>query len=66
MKTLLELKSSANLVKGTYEDPTTEQANSVKWLAAELLTLYCLTTTDIYRHPEVSYKEESEAQNVKW
>lgn len=52
--------------KGEYENPTAEQNASVRWLVAELLALFSLTTADIYRHPEVSYKQESEAKNVTW
>lgn len=62
----LGIEVAGKVVKGVYEDPTADQADSVTWLAAELLDLFKLTTADIYRHPQVSYKEESEAQNVKW
>ena len=53
-------------VKGIYEDPTDKQAASVKWLVAGLLDLFGLTTEDVYRHPQVSYKEATEAKSVKW
>jgi N-acetyl-anhydromuramyl-L-alanine amidase AmpD len=53
-------------VKGTYEDPTDKQAASVKWLVAGLLDLFGLTTEDVYRHPQVSYKDATEAKSVKW
>src|SRR6476646_1083032 len=35
---------------GIYDDPTSDQADSVKWLVAELLALFKLTTDDVYRH----------------
>ena len=50
----------------SYEDATAEQGASVKWLVAELLAFYNLTTADVYRHSEVSYKHPTEAKNVKW
>jgi len=53
-------------VKGIYEDPTDTQAASVKWLVAGLLDLFGLTTEDVYRHPDISYKDATEAQNVTW
>jgi N-acetyl-anhydromuramyl-L-alanine amidase AmpD len=53
-------------VKGIYEDPTDKQAESVKWLVAGLLGLFSLTTDDVYRHPQVSYKDATEAKNVTW
>jgi N-acetyl-anhydromuramyl-L-alanine amidase AmpD len=52
--------------KGIYEDPTDQQAASVKWLVAGLLDLFGLTTEDVYRHPQVSYKDATEAKSVKW
>jgi N-acetyl-anhydromuramyl-L-alanine amidase AmpD len=53
-------------VKGIYEDPTDTQAASVKWLVAGLLELFGLTTEDVYRHPDISYKDATEAKNVTW
>ena len=53
-------------VKGIYEDPTDKQAASVKWLVAGLLDLFGLTTEDVYRHPEVSHKNATEAKSVEW
>ena len=35
-------------------------------LVAELLALLNLKASDVYRHPEVSYKDASEAQHVKF
>jgi N-acetyl-anhydromuramyl-L-alanine amidase AmpD len=52
--------------KGIYEDPTDKQAESVRWLVAGLLELFSLTTDDVYRHPQVSYKDATEAKNVTW
>lgn len=52
-------------IKGTYEDPTKEQQASVQWLVSVLLQAYNLKTSDIYTHPQVSYKEGSEARNVQ-
>lgn len=49
-----------------YEEPTAAQAQSVKWLVAELKTELGLGAGDIYRHPEVSYKTPTEAKSVIW
>jgi N-acetyl-anhydromuramyl-L-alanine amidase AmpD len=53
-------------IKGIYEDPTDKQAESVRWLVAGLLELFALGTDDVYRHPEVSRKDATEAKNVQW
>ena len=60
----IEVVGEAN--NGNYCEPTAEQANSVKWLVTELLAAFAILTTDVYRHPQVSYKDPSEAENVKW
>ena len=62
----LGIEVASAMTNGTYEDPTSDQATSVKWLVAELLALLNLKASDVYRHPEVSYKDASEAQHVKF
>jgi N-acetyl-anhydromuramyl-L-alanine amidase AmpD len=62
----LGIEVVGNFKDNTYEDPTEEQAEAVKWLVAELIRLFGLTVSDVYRHPEVSYKQPSEAQNVNY
>jgi len=60
----LGIEVVGKLVDKSYEKPTAEQDASVKWLVAELLAFYKLTTADVYRHPQVSYKHPTEAKNV--
>ncbi len=50
----------------TYEKPTEAQQASLHWLVTQLLDAYGLTTTDVYRHPQVSYKNEGEAKDAAW
>lgn len=52
--------------KEVYEDPTGAQQKSVTWLVAELLTICKLQPQDVYRHPALSYKNQTEAQHVNW
>src|SRR2546427_5069246 len=49
----LGIEVVGKLVDKSYEKPTAEQDASVKWLVAELLAFYKLTTADVYRHPQV-------------
>jgi len=50
----------------TYEAVTSAQLNSLQWLIAELNSLFALKGIDVYRHPEVSYKNVGEAASAKW
>lgn len=49
-----------------YEPLTAEQEVSLQWLVGELFVHFTLTGTDVYRHPEVSYKHPGEAQSATW
>lgn len=51
---------------GVYEHPTPAQNRSLQWLIAELLATLKLTRTDIYRHPQVSRKNPTEAEYAVW
>jgi len=55
-----------NIGEKTYEAVTTSQLSSLQWLIAELNSLFTLKDTDVYRHPEVSYKNEGEAASARW
>jgi N-acetyl-anhydromuramyl-L-alanine amidase AmpD len=61
----IEIVSGFSASKG-YEDVTAAQQASASWLITTLEGLLSLTSADIYRHPQVSYKQASEAQSVKW
>ncbi|WP_232439787.1 N-acetylmuramoyl-L-alanine amidase [Burkholderia ubonensis] len=49
-----------------YEVVNDEQSESLKWLVKELCETLGVSFSEIYRHPEVSYKRETEASTAKW
>lgn len=50
----------------TYETVTTAQNVSLQWIVGELIQLFSLTAGDVYRHPEMSYKNPGEAKTAQW
>ena len=50
----------------TYEFVTTLQNNSLLWLVGELYRHLSVNSSDVYRHPAVSYKNPGEASSAKW
>ncbi|URF03179.1 hypothetical protein M5D45_11565 [Cupriavidus campinensis] len=49
-----------------YENVTTQQNASLRWLIAELVATFNVSTGEIYRHPQVSYKNPTEASTAVW
>jgi N-acetyl-anhydromuramyl-L-alanine amidase AmpD len=49
-----------------YEDPTPAQNASLKWLIAELTETLGIERREVYRHPDVSYKNPTEASAAQW
>lgn len=49
-----------------YETVTDKQNASLKWLIYELAATLNVSLKEIYRHPEMAYKNESEAQTAQW
>lgn len=49
-----------------YEAVNERQNESLKWLVKELCVTLGISFAEIYRHPEVSYKMETEARTAKW
>ena len=49
-----------------YEPVTTQQNNSLKWLVSELIETFRIALREVYRHPEISYKQETEASTAQW
>jgi N-acetyl-anhydromuramyl-L-alanine amidase AmpD len=49
-----------------YEDVTNQQNSSLKWLMAELMDTLNVPAGEIYRHPQISYKQRTEASTAKW
>ena len=50
----------------TYEAVTHQQNASLQWLIDELYAIFSLSSADIYRHPQVSYKNPGEAAGAVW
>jgi N-acetyl-anhydromuramyl-L-alanine amidase AmpD len=50
----------------TYETVNAEQNASLKWLVAELTSTLGVPMTEVFRHPEVSRKNPSEASSAAW
>lgn len=49
-----------------YEKINDAQNSSLKWLVAELSDTLKVSMTEIFRHPEVSYKVKTEAGTAQW
>jgi N-acetyl-anhydromuramyl-L-alanine amidase AmpD len=49
-----------------YESVTANQNASLAWLINELQIALKLNTAEVFRHPQVSYKQPSEAVTAKW
>jgi len=49
-----------------YENVTAQQNLSLRWLIAELVATFKVSTGEIYRHPQVSYKNVTEASTARW
>ena len=52
--------------EAVYEDVTDQQNSALKWLVADLTKLLGVPMTEIFRHPQVSRKNASEARSAKW
>lgn len=50
----------------TYQAVTAQQNASLQWLVGELVTHLGLASNDVYRHPQVSYKNPGEAGTAQW
>jgi N-acetyl-anhydromuramyl-L-alanine amidase AmpD len=62
----IELVGRFDAKSGSYDIVTRQQNESLIWLLSVLESSLSLTNDDVYRHPEVSYKQSSEAQSAKW
>ncbi len=61
----IEVVSAFNASTKTYDPPTAEQTASLKSLVGALTDHYGLDIdSDVYLHPEVSYKEADEARSL--
>jgi N-acetyl-anhydromuramyl-L-alanine amidase AmpD len=62
----IEVSGSFDEKTKHYQTPSTAQNLSAIWLIGELLSAFSLTRSDVYRHPQLSYKENDEAARVKF
>jgi len=62
----VEVVGSFNSSKKVYESISEPQNNSLKWLLGELYSHYAISKLDVYRHPEVSYKQPTEGKTANW
>lgn len=49
-----------------YETVTDAQNASLKWLVPQLALLLSMPLTEVFRHPDVSWKNKTEASTAKW
>jgi N-acetyl-anhydromuramyl-L-alanine amidase AmpD len=49
-----------------YEAVTSAQNRSLRWLVKEITGSLNVSMHEVYRHPEVSYKTETEGSTAKW
>jgi len=52
--------------KTGYESATAAQNSALRWLVTTLERLLFLSAPDVYRHPEVSTKQPTEAASARW
>lgn len=62
----IEIVGSYDKLKNQYETISPLQNSSLKWLISELYTHFNITSADVFKHPEVSYKMPSEASSATW
>lgn len=51
---------------GKFEPVTVAENSSLRWLIQELSATLNVPAHEIFRHPDVSYKQPSEAETAKW
>ena len=49
-----------------YESATAQQNRSLTWLIGELRQNFRVPLTEIFRHPQASYKDPHEAETARW
>ncbi|MDH5856722.1 peptidoglycan recognition protein family protein [Lampropedia aestuarii] len=52
--------------KRTYEALSDEQSSSLRWLISELSALLNISSSEIFRHSTISYKNKTEAESASW
>ncbi|HGY3146860.1 TPA: N-acetylmuramoyl-L-alanine amidase [Morganella morganii] len=66
----IEIVGKAYGIKGKtveeYENVNPQQNASLKWLVSELLDSMDISASEVYRHPDVGRKNETEASTASW
>ena len=66
----IEIVGMAYPVEGEDEDVfeplTPQQQHSLKWLVSEIRETLGVPLTEVFHHPEVSYKAKTEAKSAQW
>lgn len=52
--------------KPIYEAVNKQQNEALQWLITELSATLSISVKEIYRHPDIAYKNESEAATAQW
>ncbi|MFK8260562.1 N-acetylmuramoyl-L-alanine amidase [Erwinia sp. AnSW2-5] len=58
--------SDKNAKEYIYEAVTEQQNQSLKWLINELKDTFGIRVNEIFRHPDIARKNETEASSAKW
>lgn len=59
-------KASGPHGKEVFEAVTNAQNTALKWLVQELSSTFAVPLTEVFRHPEVSRKNVTEASTAAW
>ena len=52
--------------KDVYESVTSQKNDALKWLVKELVETLSVSMNEIYRHPEIGRKNDTEASSATW
>jgi N-acetyl-anhydromuramyl-L-alanine amidase AmpD len=62
----IELVGALLAGEEVYESVTPQQNRALRWLIAGLSSLLKIPLSEVFRHPEISRKNPSEAETAKW
>lgn len=62
----IELVGKYEQVSKTYQIVSSQQNTALQYLIDIIYSLYQITSKDVYRHPQVSYKNPGEAGTALW
>jgi N-acetyl-anhydromuramyl-L-alanine amidase AmpD len=62
----IEIVGAIDPKADVYDEVSKEQNGSLKWLVAVLGSSLGFTTDDVYRHPDIAFKQPSEAKTAQW